>query len=206
MIRNHLPHLTLFVTLVFALPPPGLAASAPQLAANPSTPERLAANKAWSAYRYRDKKGLVCYLVGKPAKMEPAAGNRNASLLVTHDNGENTRNVVSLVPGYAYKDGSSVSLLAGAKSFELFTKGDRAWARDAATDKAVVEALRRAKNAVFKGTPAKGAATTDTYVLSGFPKTLDEIDKACPLPGATPPKAAPLKGAKAHPGATPPKH
>lgn len=177
----------------------GLVLAVPASAEN--SPKRLAANKSWTAYTYREKKSLICYLVGNPARREPARppaerkagakkpadtmpaeGGRNASLLVTHDTVGKTRNVVSLVPGYAFKEGSSATLAVGGKSFEFFTKGDRAWARDAATDKAVVEAMRKGKEAVVKGAPVKGPATTDTYILSGFAPTMDEIDKACPPP------------------------
>ena len=37
----------------------------------------------------------------------------------------------------------------------------------------------RGRQALVKGQPAKGAATTDTYSLIGFTKALNEIDKAC---------------------------
>ena len=44
---------------------------------------------------------------------------------------------------------------------------------------AVVEALAKGKQAVIKGTSARGTATIDTYALSGFTQALAQIDKAC---------------------------
>ena len=45
--------------------------------------------------------------------------------------------------------------------------------------KTIVTALAKGKRVVVKGDPQKGPATTDTYVLAGFPKALALIDKAC---------------------------
>jgi len=90
-----------------------------------------------------------------------------------------TCGVVSFVAGYGFKDGSAAELDVGGKKFNLFTKDDTAWARDAATDKAIVDAMLKGKQAVIKGGSARGTATTDTYTLAGFPQVLAEIDKAC---------------------------
>ncbi len=47
------------------------------------------------------------------------------------------------------------------------------------TDKAIVESMLKGKQAVIKGSSARGTATTDTYTLAGFGQVLAEIDKAC---------------------------
>ena len=46
-------------------------------------------------------------------------------------------------------------------------------------DKAVVEAMAKAKQATLKGTSARGTGTIDTYDLDGFAAMLAQIDKAC---------------------------
>jgi invasion protein IalB len=144
-----------------------------------SEPKRIAAANDWSAFTYREKGGKICYVVGHMKKKSNSGDKRDPTLLVTHDTGDKSSNVVSLIPGYIYKEGSSVELDVGGKKFDLFTKGKGAWTRDAATDKALVEALRKGKTTVVKGIPAKGNATTDTYSLAGFTQVLTEIDKAC---------------------------
>jgi hypothetical protein len=70
-------------------------------------------------------------------------------------------------------------LTIGGKKFSLFTDKDTAWAPDAATDKAVTEALAKAKRAVVKGTSSRGTATVDIYTLGGLPQALAAIDKTC---------------------------
>jgi hypothetical protein len=156
-----------------AKPPAAAAPASPQ-------PKRLSSTDGWTAYTSAEANGLICYLVGTPTKSEPANLKRAAiHVLVTHNTADKTSNVVSFVAGYPFKDASDADLDVGGKKFSLFTKDDSAWARDAATDKAVVEAMQKGKQAIIKGTSARGTATTDTYTLAGFAPSLAEIDKAC---------------------------
>jgi len=146
----------------------------------PTQPQRLAAVQSWTAYTAAEKSGQICYIVGDPAKTEPANAKRDpVHLLVTHNTSDKTNSVVSFIAGYVFKDGSPAELDIGGNAFSLFTKDDTAWARDAATDKSIVEAMLKGKQAVLKGSSARGTATTDTYALAGFGKVLAEIDKAC---------------------------
>ena len=155
---------------------PGNAAQSP--AGTPA--EQLGTADTWTAYAYSEKSGKVCYLAGEPKKSEPARGKRKQPLaMVTHRPGEKIANVVSFVEGYALKEGSEVELDIGGTKFELFTKDDSAWARTPELDKSIVEAMTKGKQAIVKGTPQKGPATTDTYSLAGFPQMLTLIDKAC---------------------------
>ncbi len=153
---------------------------AKQPPATTATPTLLGGAQGWNAYVDNEKKGKLCYLVGKPAKSQPATLKRGTiHALVTHRPTEKSTNVVSFVAGYTFKEHSDVELEIDGRKFSLFTDKDTAWARDAATDKAIVEALSKAKQAVIKGTPAHGSATTDSYTLAGFNQALAQIDKAC---------------------------
>jgi hypothetical protein len=155
---------------------PGKPASSPSR--TPS--ERLGTVDGWTAYAYNENSGKVCYLAGAPKKSEPAGGKRKHPLaMVTHRPGEKAGNVVSFVEGYPLKEGSEVSLDVGGAKFDLFTKGDSAWARTAELDKAIVEAMAKGNQAVVKGISRQGQPTTDTYSLAGFAQALALIDKAC---------------------------
>ena len=140
---------------------------------------RLGSAQGWETFSEAGKE-KICYLIGKPSKTEPANAKRSAVFAsVTHRPGEKRTNEVSFIAGYLFKEGSDAELTVDSKKFTLFTNKDGAWARDAATDKAVVDALAKGKQAVIKGTSARGTATTDTYTLAGFSQALDQIDKAC---------------------------
>jgi hypothetical protein len=161
-----------------AAPPAASEPAAPK--SNSGAAQQLGQNGSWTAYQAQDGSGSVCYVVGQPQKTEPAnAPRRPPMAMVTHRPGEKIANVVSFVEGYPIKQGSEVRIDIGGSIFDLFTKDDSAWARTAELDRMIVTSLGKAKQVVVRGTPQKGAATTDTYALAGFPKTLALIDKAC---------------------------
>jgi invasion associated locus B (IalB) protein len=141
--------------------------------------QQLGQSGSWTAYQAQDSTGLVCYVMSGPQKSEPAGASRKAMAMVTHRAGEKIANVVSFVEGYPIKPGSEVQIDIGGSKFDLFTKDDSAWARTAELDRMIVTSLGKGKHVVVRGTPQKGAPTTDTYALAGFPKALALIDKAC---------------------------
>ena len=99
--------------------------------APPTASQRLGTAEGWTAYVYKEKSGQVCYLAGEPQKSEPANVKRKSpTAMVTHRPDEKVANVVSFVEGYPLKEGSDASLDVGGTKFDLFTKGDSAWARD----------------------------------------------------------------------------
>lgn len=161
-----------------------LSAHAARAAEGDATPgqgiNRLGAADGWDAYADTVKGAKICYLIGKPSKSEPASAKRAAVFAsVTHRPSEKRFYEVSFTSGYLFKEGSSAELAVDGKKFSLFTNKDGAWTQDAATDKAVAEAMAKGRQAIITGTSARGTATTDTYALDGFGKALAEIDKAC---------------------------
>ncbi|HEU0156461.1 MAG TPA: invasion associated locus B family protein [Stellaceae bacterium] len=170
--------------LLLALPAHAQSAKKTAPAKHPvattSPTRRLGVADGWSAFTYREKSGQVCYLAADPRKTEPASMKRKpATAMVTHRPEEHVANVVSFVEGYPLKEGSDASLDIDGAKYDLFTKGDTAWSRTADTDKTIVEAMAKGKQAVIKATPQKGTQTSDTYSLAGFGKALALIDKAC---------------------------
>lgn len=149
-------------------------------AINGAKAEHLGDAQGWSAFTETDKNARACYLVGRPVRSEPDNLKRgDVYVYVTHRPAEKAFNVVSFAAGYPYKEGSDAELIVDTHKFALFTNKESAWSRDAATDKAVVEAMAKAKQATLKGTSTRGTATTDTYDLDGFGAMLSQIDKAC---------------------------
>ncbi|HXP30682.1 MAG TPA: invasion associated locus B family protein [Stellaceae bacterium] len=164
--------------LVLAPPLSGFAAEKPPSAAEAAAPQEIGGAKGWTAYSYAEKKGKVCYLLGRPAKSEPASRGR-IDAMVTERPHDKQFNVVSFDAGVPFKEGSDVALDIDGHGFSLFSDKESAWARDAATDKAVTEALAKGRRAVLKGTTSRGATLTQSYALDGFAEALAAIDKAC---------------------------
>lgn len=167
----------------------GLAASPPAPAQNNPAQHQsqqsdgvtqLGGAQGWDAYSNAEKGRKVCYVVGKPSKSEPSGAKRDAiSLTITHRPNEKVSNEVSFTAGYVFKEGSDAELQVDGKKFSLFTNKDGAWARDPATDKAIVDALAKGKQVLVKGMSSRGTATADAFALAGFAAALAQIDKAC---------------------------
>jgi hypothetical protein len=149
------------------------------------TPQQLSTNRVeifdrWTAYIRKENSLQLCYLTGEPQQqLFPSENRKPPMVMVTHRPAEKIINVVTVVEGYPLKKGSQVSLDVGDAKFDLFTKGDSAWAPTAELDSAIVQAMAKAKGATAKGIPQKGQPTTDLYSLTGFPEALGMIDKAC---------------------------
>lgn len=137
----------------------------------------------WKAYADMEGGKKICYLAIKPSKTEGGYKARgNVFLTITHRPVAKTFDVVSIVAGYQYKPDSDVAVDVGKSSWSLFTNADRAWARDAATDKAIVKSLAKAASLVAKGTSNRGTPTTDTFEMAGFGKAYKAINDACKKP------------------------
>jgi hypothetical protein len=154
-------------------------APAPQTeAVDPGAAKPLGNAGAWTAYLAQNKEGKVCYIVAQPEKADPSIKRTSVMATVTHRTADQVANVVSFDEGYPLNESDDVMLDVGKDRFTLFAKDDSAWAATSDLDKTIVTALSKEKQAVVKGTPKKGHATTDTYSLAGFAKALALIDKA----------------------------
>lgn len=166
---------------------PGMAAAA--LAAAPfapvavhaAEPESLGTFGEWQAVTFDEGGKKGCYITSKPTKEEGKYSQRGRTYaLVTHRPKDGSFDVVSIVAGYTYKDGSSVTVTIDQTEFSMFTHEDSAWASDGATDQQLVGAMKNGKRMVVSGTSTRGTETTDTYSLSGFTKAYQAIAEACP--------------------------
>ena len=140
----------------------------------------VATNNTWTAYTMTEGDNLLCFMSAKPEKAEGNYTRRGETLaLVTHRPAEDANNVVSTVAGYTYKEDTDVSWRIGSKTFQLFTNGERAWARRAAEDEDIVKAMIAGNRLVVKGTSSRDTLTTDTYSLVGFTATYRAMSEAC---------------------------
>lgn len=156
---------------------------------------------AWQAFTYQESGQTVCYMV-KEAKFAAAKNSKlkrgPAFLMITHRPDENTKDVVSYAAGYNFKAGSTVDMVFGKESFELFTSRDTAWSRDAKTDHALTAAIKSHANVKISAAPdQKGLKnTTDTLDLTGSAQAYQAINRACGYESMPAAKAAPKSAAK----------
>lgn len=155
-----------------------LAAAQPAAAAEDT--RRLGKFGEWEAYVYGDGAAKVCYAAAWAARIQGGEKGHNATaVIVTHRPTAKSAGEVSVNGGYGFKKDSDVELQVGATKHALFTRGDRAWTKDVAADKAIVGAMIKAKDMSLRATPAKGQPVGASIPLSGFGEALAAIDKAC---------------------------
>lgn len=163
------------VTAAFAL-----FVAAPALAQD--SPKLIGEYRAWSALQYKERGDDVCYMAASPQKWVASRdGARRGEIytLVTHRPDAGIRSEVSINVGYPLKKDSEVTVDIDGQKYTLFVDNDTAWARDAETDRKIVQAMIRGSTMVIRGTSERGTRTTDTYSLSGFTAAHNAINKAC---------------------------
>jgi hypothetical protein len=138
----------------------------------------VSSHGAWRVFTLeRDGKSL-CYIASMPAKKEGNYSKRGEPyLMVTHISGNTDE--ISASAGYPFKEGDDAKLGFGQTNFDLFTKGELAWAYDRDGDKKVVKEMIRGSEAVLRGTSWKGTWSKDTYSLKGFTDAHRAMKQAC---------------------------
>lgn len=125
-------------------------------------------------------KAKTCYTLARPKERAPASLKRDdAYVFISNRPGENVQNEVSVIMGFAMKDGSEPTADIGGTPFHFVAKGSNAWLKNPAEEGKFVEALKRGSKLVVKASSAKGNASTDTYSLAGISDALARIRKEC---------------------------
>jgi len=134
----------------------------------------------WVAQTYQENGQPVCFMSVKPDSSEGNYKARGEALLmVTNRPSEQAMDVVSIVAGYQYLPDSDAVVTVNGKRFNLFTNGERAWARDTQTDKAIVQLLIKGRSVTVRGTSSRNNVTTDVYSLTGFTAAHQAITENC---------------------------
>ena len=136
----------------------------------------------WGAYTAAPNGKKVCFALAKPSSSKTNPPNRPrdpAYAFVSTRPAEKVTNEVSVMIGYTLKPGSESTLEVGGGSYAMYTQGDGLWIKNAAEEERMVDAMRKAADAVVKGVSAKGTETTDTFSLKGLAQALDRLAQDC---------------------------
>jgi hypothetical protein len=141
--------------------------------------------KQWTAYTSAEADGKMCFVASQPAssKYAPNAVKSRDPVffMITIIPAKKIKNEASTIIGYAFKEGSKVTVDIEGTQFTMFTDKDNAWIENPAQESQLITAMKGGKNMVVTGTSKRGTTTTDTYSLAGIKAALDAIVKACPL-------------------------
>jgi hypothetical protein len=139
-----------------------LAVAFMMMAAPVAAQEMVGIFEGWGAFRA----DAQCYAIARPERI--AGPQRStASAGFSHRDSGPARFFAGL--SRARRPGSSLTVTLGGRRFALDGRGTQAMASDAATDRAILSALRMANAMSIEGTDMRGRAIVDAYALAGAP-------------------------------------
>lgn len=145
-----------------------------------ASPRLLLQQGDWKAYTLPNEEGKVCYVVAKPQRTEGSFKARGAThFFVNFRPRLEIKNEAIIEAGYVYKKDSTVKTTVGENKFVFVTENSRAWQTGIGTDRALVNAMHRAKNMTIEGISAQGNRITDTYSLRYFADVYAAAAKDC---------------------------
>ena len=145
----------------------------------------LGAFKNWTAYSTGTGSSMTCYAMSAPRATQPKKGLKRGPifLIVSDWPARRVRAEPQVVPGYAYKANTPVTLGIGGDRYDFFSRNDgangSAWLKNLNDGNPLLDALNHGVSAVAIGTSARGTKTVDTYSLAGFVEALAKIHAAC---------------------------
>jgi len=135
----------------------------------------------WGVYTSGKDKQKVCYALSQPKDRMPKGLNRDpAYVFISNRPGDGARNEFSIIMGYPLKLNGAATAAVGNASFSMLAKDKSAWLKNAAEESQLLDAMRKGKDLIVKGTSAKGNETTDRYSLSGLGQAIERAQKECP--------------------------
>jgi flagellum-specific peptidoglycan hydrolase FlgJ len=143
-------------------------------------PVQLATFGDWGAFLAKGGKEKTCYALAQPKERAPSDLKRDpAYVFISNRPGENIHNEVSIMMGFAMKDGGDAMAEVSGTSFDLISKGTNAWIKNPAQEAEFIKAMKRSAKLVVKATSVKGHTTTDSYSLAGLSQALDRVEQEC---------------------------
>ncbi len=161
-----------------------VAAALTAMPAKAEAPTLMGSFKSWYVYSTGADASRNCYALAQPASTNPKNVRRDPIyIIISTWPARGVRNEPSIVPGYPYKDGSTVEITIGTDKFTLFTQttgtAGGAWIQAAADEVRLIEAMKRGVSMTVTGTSRRGTLTKDEYSLAGISAALDAIATAC---------------------------
>jgi hypothetical protein len=160
------------------------AAFAGSAAPAAEAPTLMGSFKAWFVYSVGADRTRVCYALARPANSTPKGARRDPIyIIISTWPARGIRNEPSVVPGYPYKDGSTVEISVGNDKFTLFTQNQGtnggAWIKSSEDEARLIQAMKGGISMRVTGTSRRGTVTRDEYSLAGISAALDAIANAC---------------------------
>jgi len=126
----------------------------------------------WGAFRADAR----CYAISAPVR---TGGRGRASASVAAGFGQSRRAALFVRLSAARSPLAPVTLAIGERRFTLSASRTAAWSPDAATDRAIVAAMRGSRSMSVSAVSASARPFADTYALRGAATAIDAAVLAC---------------------------
>ncbi|MDD7909389.1 invasion associated locus B family protein [Pseudovibrio exalbescens] len=137
-------------------------------------------NRDWGAYTFSGQNGKICYAVSKPTQLLPTDRNHgDVFFFVSTRPNEQVNNEPSVIVGYNFREGSTVTANVDGTTFTMFTKGDGAWVQNAAEEQRLINAMKAGREMTISGVSGRGTQTTYKFSLSGITASINDANAAC---------------------------
>nr|WP_279338682.1 invasion associated locus B family protein [Sphingomonas sp. BGYR3] len=127
---------------------------------------------AWGAFS--DAMPRRCYAMARPLERGGAA-----FAAIANWPGERIRHQLHLRLSRPRSERAPVTLAVGERRFVLMAGPSDAWSPDAATDQAIVTAMRSARSMTVETIAANGRPFVDSYALNGAAAAIDAARLGC---------------------------
>lgn len=136
--------------------------------------------KDWQVFVHEADNEKVCFAASAPKKKAPQGVNRGSVFLyLTTWKKDEVNNEVSVKIGYTFKPESAPVVTVGSETFELYAKDDKAFMRDPAEERKLIDAMKKGTALTMTGLSSRGTKTEDQYSLYGLTAALGRVEKAC---------------------------
>ncbi|MFW2850656.1 hypothetical protein ACM61V_01845 [Sphingomonas sp. TX0543] len=132
--------------------------------------------QSWGAFR--DAAPARCFAIAAPMRAGAASRWRPFASVVSRF-GTERRGALFVRLSAAARPGATVTLAVGDRRFNLSARDSAAWSPDAATDRAVIAAMRGGRSMSVSTIAASGRPFADTYGLSGAATAIDAAALGC---------------------------
>lgn len=132
----------------------------------------------WAAFR--DARPQRCYAISEPDRaIMPDKPGWRPFFAIGDWPARKAKGQMHMRLAKPRKPGTPLRLTVGAARFDLVSAGPETWAPDAATDAAIVAAMRISRRATATGIARDGTAIRDGYSLKGAATALDAVRLGC---------------------------
>ena len=138
-----------------------------------AAPQAIGIHQRWGAFR--DEGPMRCYAISRP--VQGKVGAPFASVATWP--GANVRGQLHVRLSRPKAPRAGVVLAIGERRFDLTAGRIDAWSPDAATDRAIVAAMRGGRSMSVESVGVNGAAFVDVYALSGAATAIDAAALGC---------------------------